>query len=408
MQTILAGVIAFTTIIMSLVLILTLARLWLVKDGEVDLTINGNKDKYYKIRCGDSLLNNLAREGIYIASACGGKGSCGACKVLVNKGGGSLLSIEKALISKAEARRGMRLACQLHVKQEISITLPDIFLKASSWPCKVISNHNIGAFIKELVVELPNGQSIDFSAGGYVQIECPPYQLDFCNFIIDKGYRTRWDEADYWQLSSINKRFTQRSYSLANNPEEKSKLMFNIRLAAPPKEIKYNAPPGIVSSYLFSLKPGDLVNIRGPFGNFMAKNSEAEMLLIGGGVGMAPLRSIIFDQLKGKNSQRKISYWYGARSLNEVFYEQDFNLLKEHYSNFKWTLALSEPQPEDQWRGASGYIHEVVFEQYLKRHPAPEDVEYYLCGPPLMIKACVRMLDELGVEEENIFRDEFG
>ncbi|MEF3253940.1 MAG: NADH:ubiquinone reductase (Na(+)-transporting) subunit F, partial [Deferribacterales bacterium] len=347
-----------------------------------------------------------ASEKIFVSSACGGGGSCGQCKVKVIKGGGALLPTEKAHINRKLEREGYRLSCQLTVKDDIEIFLPPEVFSAKEYLCEVVSNRNVATFIKELVLKLPD-EEFHFEAGGYIQIRIPPYKVKFSEFDIEDEYRGDWTKYKLWELESVNDKEVIRAYSMANYPLEKGIVKLNVRIATPPPK-SVGIPPGVGSSYIFSLRPGDRVKILGPFGEFKASDTDAEMIFIGGGAGMAPLRSIIFDQIFRVKSGRKISYWYGARSLREIFYAEEFEDLQKNHSNFSWHVALSEPLPEDNWNGLTGFIHEVVYREYLKNHPAPEDAEYYLCGPPMMLKAVLEMLDNLGVEKKNIRFDDFG
>ena len=405
-MTIVMGVGMFTFVILSLVLVLLLAKKYLVAAGEVTITING--EKQLKVQQGGTLLGTLAANHLFIPSACGGKGSCGVCKVHVFEGGGSMLPTETGFINRGQAREGVRLSCQVKVKNNLKIEVPAEVFEVRKWKCKVRSNHNVATFIKELVLELPPGESVPFRAGGYIQIECPPHTVAYKDFDIEPEYRGDWDKFNQWRYVSKVEEGVTRAYSMANYPEEKSIIMLNVRIASPPPRAPETVPPGIMSSYIFGLKPGDEVTISGPFGEFFAKETKKEMIFIGGGAGMAPMRSHIFDQFRRLHTDRKVSFWYGARSLREAFYVEDFDAIQKENPNFKWHLALSEPLPEDNWTGLKGFIHQVLYEEYLKNHPAPEDVEYYLCGPPMMLKACMNMLDSLGVEKENILFDDFG
>lgn len=407
MTTILAGILAFTAIIMLLVAVLLIARAKLVSTGEVHIVINGDEINALKVLTGESLLNTLASQGIFISSACGGRGTCGKCKVKVSSGGGAILTSERSHVTPAELRQGVRLACQLKVKRDLTLEMAADLFSARKWQCIVHSNRNVATFIKELKLDLPEGEALPFRAGGYVLVECPPHRLCYADFTIEPGYRERWDEFNLWRHNSLVSEYTHRSYSIANYPEEKTALILNVRIEPPPLDHP-KAPPGIVSSYLFSLKPGDTLTIAGPFGEFFARESDNEMIYIGGGAGMAPMRSHIFDQLVRLCTTRKISFWYGARSLREAFYIEEFERLSSQHDNFDFTLALSTPLPEDNWNGPSGFIHQVLYDRYLAGHPAPEDAEYYLCGPPDMIEACNHMLEDLGVEPENILFDKFG
>jgi Na+-transporting NADH:ubiquinone oxidoreductase subunit F len=398
----------FTFVIVALVAFLMVARSKLVATGEVSIIVNDDPDKAMHTQAGGTLLGTLSANQIFIPSACGGKGSCGVCTVKVTEGGGALLPTEVSHINRGEAREGVRLSCQVKVKGDMKIELPPEIFEVRKWKCTVRSNHNVATFIKELVLELPAGEAVPFRAGGYIQIECPPHVTKYADFDIEDEYREDWDKFDMWRYVSKVDAEVTRAYSMANYPEEKDIIMLNVRVASPPPRAPEGTPPGIMSSYIFGLKPGDEVTISGPFGEFFAKETEAEMMFIGGGAGMAPMRSHIFDQLKRLGSKRKITYWYGARSLREAFYQDEFDELARKHDNFEWHLALSEPLPEDNWDGYVGFIHQVVLDNYLKDHEAPEDIEYYLCGPPMMLKACMQMFEDLGVEEENIAFDDFG
>lgn len=399
------GVAMFTAIILALVVLILAARLRLVPSGKVTISINGERELATPV--GGKLLLALADAQIFVASACGGGGSCGQCRVRVFSGGGSILPTESALISKRQAAEGERLACQVVVKQDMAIEVPREVFGVRKWRCRVRSNRSVATYIKELVLELPPGEAIQFRAGGYIQIECPPHRVRYADFDIAEPYRDEWDRYRLWRYESQVRAPLSRAYSMANYPDEKGIVMLNVRIATPPPGVP-DAPPGKMSSYIFSLKPGDAVTIAGPFGEFFAKDTKAEMVFIGGGAGMAPMRAHIFDQLKRIGSPRKMSFWYGARSLRETFYAADFRALQGAHPNFAWHLALSAPQPEDDWGGYQGFIHDVVYDNYLRGHPAPEDCEYYLCGPPMMTAAVIKMLHDLGVEDDNILLDDFG
>lgn len=402
-----SGVAMFTVVVLALVGLLLGARRRLVQSGEVTITINEDPTKALKVAAGDTLLGTLAGQKIFIPSACGGKGACGVCEVIVKSGGGTLLPTEAGYINRGEARRGCRLACQVKVKRDMAIEIaPEVF-NVRKWNCKVISNHNVATFIKELRLALPEGEEVPFRAGGYMQLQCPPHRIDFKTFDIEAPYREDWDKFDLWRFKSVLTEPIERAYSMANYPLEKGELLFTIRIAFPPG-YKTEIPPGIMSSYVFNLKPGDELTVSGPYGEFFARDTQKEMCFIGGGAGMAPMRSHIFDQLKRLKTTRKISFWYGARSLKEAFYVDEFDALAAANPNFEWQLALSEPLPEDEWKGATGFIHNVLRERYLSQHPAPEDVEYYMCGPGVMNKAVIEMLLSLGVDRENIMLDDFG
>jgi Na+-transporting NADH:ubiquinone oxidoreductase subunit F len=408
MTTIALGVFMFTFVIVTLAGVIMFARSKLVATGEVTITVNDDPDKALKTEAGGTLLGTLSANKIFIPSACGGKGSCGVCKATVTEGGGSLLPTEVSHINRGEAREGVRLACQVKVKQDMKIELPAEVFDVRKWRAKVRSNHNVATFIKELILDLPEGESVPFRAGGYIQIECPPHTVSYKDFDIEEEYRDDWDKYDVWRYVSKVDEPVTRAYSMANYPEEKGMIMLNVRIASPPPRAPEGTPPGKMSSYIFNLKPGDEVTISGPYGEFFAKETDNEMCFIGGGAGMAPMRSHIFDQFRRLKTKRKATYWYGARSLREAFYIEDFDAIQKDFDNFKWYLAMSEPLPEDNWTGLTGFIHQVLYDEYLSKHPAPEDIEYYLCGPPLMLKACGEMLDSLGVEPENIMFDDFG
>ncbi|MDO6444210.1 NADH:ubiquinone reductase (Na(+)-transporting) subunit F [Colwellia sp. 1_MG-2023] len=404
---IILGVGMFTAIVIALVLVILFAKSKLVAEGDVTISINGDADKSVTTAAGGKLLGALAEQGIFIPSACGGGGTCGQCRVEVHSGGGDILPTELGHITKREAKEGCRLACQVAVKQNMEIEVEDEIFGVQQWECEVISNDNKATFIKELKLKIPNGESVPFKAGGYIQIEAPAHHVKYSDFDIDEQYRGDWNHFGFFDVESKVDTDTLRAYSMANYPEEEGIIMLNVRIATPPPG-KLHLPAGKMSSYIFSLKPGDKVTISGPFGEFFAKETDNEMVFIGGGAGMAPMRSHIFDQLKRLKSKRKMSFWYGARSLREMFYEDDYNGLAADNENFEWHVALSDPQPEDNWDGLTGFIHNVLHEQYLKDHEAPEDCEYYMCGPPMMNAAVIHMLKDLGVEDENIMLDDFG
>lgn len=405
MVEIILGVFFFTLIVVSLVFLILGAKSRLVASGDVAILINDEKTVHTPV--GSKLLTALADANLFVPSACGGGGTCAQCKVKVFDGGGEILPTETSHITKREAAEGDRLSCQVTVKNDMKIQVPEEVFGVKKWQCTVRSNDNVATFIKELVLELPEGEDVAFRAGGYIQIECPPHVAKYSNFEIDDSYRDEWDSYDLWRYVSSVKQETMRAYSMANYPEEKGIIMLNVRIATPPPHSP-DAPPGIMSSYIFDLKPGDKVTISGPFGEFFAKDTENEMVFIGGGAGMAPMRSHIFDQLSRINTNRKMSFWYGARSKREMFYVDDFDTLAKKHDNFVWHCALSDPQEADNWTGYTGFIHEVIFENYLKDHPAPEDCEFYMCGPPMMNNAVIKMLKDLGVEDEHIMLDDFG
>jgi Na+-transporting NADH:ubiquinone oxidoreductase subunit F len=399
------GVGMFTALVLALVVIILSARAKLVSTGDVTITVN--HEKKITVPAGGKLLQTLAESGLFLPSACGGGGSCAQCKCIVESGGGGILPTEESHFTKLEAKDGWRLSCQVAVKQDMEVEVEDDVFGVKQWECTVESNPNMATFIKELTLKLPEGENVDFRAGGYVQLEVPPHHVQFKDFDIDEEYRGDWERFGFFNLESKVDEPVIRAYSMANYPEEKGLVKFNIRIATPPPGAQ-GIPPGQMSSYVFGLKPGDKIAVYGPFGEFFAKDTDAEMVFVGGGAGMAPMRSHIFDQLKRLNSDRKMSFWYGARSLREMFYEDDYNMLAKENDNFDWHVALSDPQPEDNWEGLTGFIHNVLFEQYLKEHPAPEDCEYYMCGPPMMNQAVIKMLKDLGVEDENIMLDDFG
>ncbi|ROZ81967.1 NADH:ubiquinone reductase (Na(+)-transporting) subunit F [Pseudomonas neustonica] len=399
------GVGMFTAIVLSLVAVILIARSKLVSSGDVTIEVNG--ERTVTVAAGSKLLNTLSANGIFLSSACGGGGTCAQCKCIVESGGGEMLPTEESHFTKREAKEGWRLSCQTPVKQDMKIEVPEEVFGVKKWECTVESNPNVATFIKELTLKLPEGENVDFRAGGYVQLECPPHTVNYKDFDIQPEFRGDWDKFDLWRYVSKVDETVIRAYSMANYPEERGLVKFNIRVASPPPG-RDDLPPGQMSSWVFSLKPGDKVTVYGPFGEFFAKDTDAEMVFIGGGAGMAPMRSHIFDQLKRLHSTRKISFWYGARSLREAFYVDEYDQLAEANPNFEWHLALSDPLPEDNWDGPTGFIHNVLLENYLKEHPAPEDCEFYMCGPPMMNASVVKMLQDLGVEPENILLDDFG
>ncbi|WP_333891928.1 NADH:ubiquinone reductase (Na(+)-transporting) subunit F [Atlantibacter subterraneus] len=407
MTEILLGVGMFTLIVLVLSVLILFAKSLLVNASDVVIEINDNADKQFRAPAGDKLLNTLSNQGIFVSSACGGGGSCGQCRVTVKSGGGDILPTERAHISKREAKEGCRLACQVAVRQDMKIELPEEIFGIKKWQCEVISNDNKATFIKELKLRIPEGEDVPFRAGGYIQIECPPHTVNYADFDVPQEYRSDWEKFNLFRFQSTVTEPCVRAYSMANYPDEKGIIMLNVRIATPPPNVP-DAPPGIMSSYIWSLKAGDSVTISGPFGEFFAKETDAEMVFIGGGAGMAPMRSHIFDQLVRLKTQRKISFWYGARSMREMFYQEEFEQLARDNPNFSFHIALSDPLPEDNWTGYTGFIHNVLYENYLRDHPAPEDCEFYMCGPPMMNAAVITMLKNLGVEDENILLDDFG
>jgi Na+-transporting NADH:ubiquinone oxidoreductase subunit F len=406
MQEIIIGVVLFTGIVMALAVLILIARSHLVPSGNIQINVNDERD--LSVPAGSKLLNTLSANDLFLPSACGGGGTCGQCLVKVLEGGGSLLPTEATHISKRMAADGIRLACQVNVDQDLRIEVPEDVFGVNKWECTVRSNNNVSTFIKELILELPEGQTMDFRAGGYIQIECPAYHLSYKDIDISEQYRAEWERFGLFDLESVVEQPEMRAYSMANYPEENNIIMLNVRIATPPPNAPEGTPPGIMSSYIFGMKPGDKVSVSGPYGEFFAKDTEAEMVFVGGGAGMAPMRSHIFDQLQRLHSKRKMSFWYGARSHRESFYTEDFDILARENENFEWHLALSDPQPEDNWQGYTGFIHDVLYENYLKDHLAPEDCEYYMCGPPMMTDAVIQMLESLGVDRENILLDDFG
>jgi len=400
------GVALFTAIILVLVLVILAARSRLVATGSVMVVVN--EDKELAMPAGIKLMNGLADANLFVASACGGGGTCGQCRVRVLSGGGSILPTETSLISKRDAADHCRLACQVSVKQDMQIQVPEEIFGVRKFDCRVVSNRNVASFIKEVVFQLPEGEEMDFKAGGYVQIECPPHTARYADFDIDKAFRDEWDRYKLWRYESRVTEATSRAYSMANFPLEKGIIRLNIRIATPPPGSDESVPPGQMSSYLFGLKPGDMVTVSGPYGEFFAKKTDNEMVFVGGGAGMAPMRAHILDQLLRLHTKRKMSFWYGARSKKETFYVEEFDELAADNSNFDWHIALSEPQDEDNWTGYVGFIHKVLLDEYLEDHAAPEDCEYYLCGPPMMNTAVIKMLEDLGVPEDHILLDDFG
>ena len=407
MVTVLFGVLGFTVTIVVLTVLLLVVKARLTPSGKVKIRINHDDDKTLEINPGSTLLVTLSSNGIFIPSACGGKGTCGVCTCRVESGGGALLPTEVSHVTPREARAGIRLACQVKVKEDLEIELPPDVFDVRLWSCKVRSNHNVATFIKELILELPPGEEVPFRAGGYIQIECPEHEVAYKDFDIEEEYRDDWDKFNQWRYVSKVTEPVTRAFSMANYPDERGAIMLNVRIASPPPRLP-DVPPGQMSSWLFSLEPGDEVVISGPFGEFYARETESEMCFVGGGAGMAPMRSHIFDQFRRLHTDRKVTFWYGARSMREAFYVEDFDAIQAENDGFEWHLALSEPLPADKWTGDTGFIHQVLYDNYLKDHPDPEEVEYYLCGPPMMIEACRKMLDELGVEPENVMFDDFG
>ncbi len=405
MTEIILGVVMFTVIVLALVAVILSARSKLVNSGDITIDVNG--EKTLTVPAGGKLMQTLAAADIFLPSACGGGGSCQQCTCKVTEGGGSMLPTEKAAFTKREEKEGWRLSCQVPVKQSMKVEVPEEVFGVKQWVCTVESNPNMATFIKELTLKLPEGENVDFRAGGYVQLERPAGSVQYKDFDIEEEYRGDWERFGFFNLESTTTEPVIRAYSMANYPEEKGVVKFNIRIATPPPGSQ-GIPAGLMSSFVFNLKPGDKVTVFGPFGEFFAKDTDAEMVFVGGGAGMAPMRSHIFDQLKRLKTKRKMSFWYGARSLREMFYQDEYDMLADENDNFEWHVALSDPQPEDNWEGKTGFIHNVLYESYLKDHPAPEDCEFYMCGPPMMNAAVIKMLKDLGVEDENILLDDFG
>jgi Na+-transporting NADH:ubiquinone oxidoreductase subunit F len=399
------GVIFFTAIVIALVFLIIGAKNKLVASGDVEILINHEKKIHVPV--GSKLLTALADNQLFVSSACGGGGTCGQCKVKVHTGGGDILPTELSHISKREAAEGERLACQVSVKHDMDIEVEDSVFGVKKWECTVKSNENVATFIKELVLELPSGEAINYRAGGYIQIECPAHVSKYSDMNIQEEYRPDWDKFNLWRFVSDVKEPALRAYSMASYPEEKE-IMLNVRIATPPPGASDDVPPGVMSSFIFNLKAGDKVFVSGPYGEFYAKDTDNEMVFVGGGAGMAPMRSHIFDQLRRLKSKRKMTFWYGARSKREMFYVEDFDMLAKENDNFEWHVALSDPLPDDNWKGYTGFIHNVLFEEFLKNHPNPEDCEYYMCGPPIMNSSVINMLIANGVDPENIFLDDFG
>lgn len=414
MTEIISGVGMFTGVVLALVVLILVARSKLVASGDVRILINDDQNKALSVPAGGKLLNVLADNGVFVSSACGGGGTCAQCKVHIHEGGGDILPTETGHINKREAGEGMRLSCQVAVKEDMKIEVPPEVFSVKKWECEVVSNDNVATFIKEFVVKLPEGETMDFESGGFIQIEVPPFEADFKDFEdIHERFHPDWDRFRVWDFKAVNTETVVRAYSMGNHPAEGDIIMLNIRIATPPPDRSSptgwkQVPPGLASSYVFSRKPGDKITISGPFGEFFIQDTDREMVYIGGGAGMAPLRSHLFHLFHTLKTGRKVSYWYGARNPNEVFYEDQFRELEAAFPNFKFHIAMSEPRPENNWDGYVGFIHQVLFDNYLDTHSAPEDVEYYICGPPIMLQAVLGMLDNLGVEEEMIRFDDFG
>jgi Na+-transporting NADH:ubiquinone oxidoreductase subunit F len=406
MTEIVIGSALFVAIVLSLTLLVTAARAFLLPSSGVTVSVNGRIR--FAARAGDRLLAALAGQGIAIPTACGGAGTCGLCRVIVSSGGGQALATERSRLSRHDIARGVRLACQIALRHDIGVTVPENLLSAREWQCRVASSRTVSPLIREIVLELPAGETIDFTPGAFVQVTAPAHRIAYADFEISAEHRSAWDKLAIHGLTSESHASVARAYSIANRPADgRRRIVLLIRLALPPPHIA-NAPPGIVSSWLFGRRIGDSVAVSGPFGEFGAREGTREMVFIGGGVGMAPLRAIIFDQLERVRTSRKISFWYGARSLVDLFYREEFDALQRQHPNFSWTPALSDPAPDDDWQGATGFIHDVALEKYLSDHPNLDDCEFYLCGPPLMIKAVLAMLDDLGVDPDAVHNDDFG
>tara|TARA_B100001173_G_scaffold298756_1_gene296647 strand:+ start:27 stop:1253 length:1227 start_codon:yes stop_codon:yes gene_type:complete len=408
MEQIFLGVTVVSIVIISLVLVINLAESKLLPQGDVSILINDDSDSEVKTRPGSTLLSVLAGQTIFLPSACGGGGTCAMCKCQVLEGGGDILPTETGHISRSEAKENWRLACQVKVKQDMKIHVPEEIFSIQKWEATVSSNENVATFIKELVLDLPKGENVNFQAGGYIQIDIPEYNINFNTFDVEKEYHPDWDKFKIWDLVAKNEEPVFRAYSMANHPAEGNRVMLNVRIATPPPPLWNDVPPGLASSYIFNLKAGDKVTISGPYGEFFIKDTDREMVYIGGGAGMAPMRSHLFHLFQTLKTNRKVSFWYGARSVREMFYDDQFKKIAEDYPNFSYNVALSEPMKEDNWSGYTGFIHQVLHDEYLAKHEDPTEVEFYMCGPPPMINACDGMLDSLGVEKEMIAYDSFG
>lgn len=407
---ILISIIVFLGIILLLVAMLLYAKSKLTAGGTVKITIND--EKTLEVAPGSSLLATLSQEKLFLPSACGGGGTCGMCRCQVISGGGSILPTETGFFTRRQVNDHWRLGCQVKVREDMVIHVPEEVMGIKKWECEVVSNRNVATYIKEFVVKLPPGEELKFKSGGYIQIDVPKYAMTFRDIEVEKQFRDEWDRNKMWDLGMNNTEETFRAYSMANHPAEGNIIMLNIRIATPPWDRSAgafkNVPPGICSSYIFSRKPGDKVMISGPYGEFFIKDTNREMVYIGGGAGMAPLRSHIFHLFQTLKTNRKVSYWYGARSKREIFYEDDFRKIEKQFPNFTFNIALSEPVAEDNWKGHTGFIHQVLYDAYLSKHDAPEDIEYYLCGPPMMNDAVQKMLYDLGVPDEMVDFDDFG
>jgi Na+-transporting NADH:ubiquinone oxidoreductase subunit F len=407
-NTIFLGVGGFTAVVIVLVFVLLWAKSKLVASGDVHININNGSDCSFDTASGSTILSTLANQKLFIPSACGGGGTCGQCLVQVDEGGGSLLPTEEGHISRGQAKENWRLACQVKVKNDMVLRVEEECLSVKKWECEVVSNDNVATFIKEFVVELPPGEEMDYESGGYIQIEIPPHNIDYTGFEIEDQYREDWDTFKLWDINSTTTDTVERAYSMASYPAEGNRIMLNVRIATPPPRSPKGIPTGKGSSYIFDQKAGDKVIISGPYGEFFLKDNDREMVFIGGGAGMAPMRSHLLHLFRTLKTGKKVSFWYGARSLREAFYVDEFDAIAADFPNFEWHLALSDPMPEDSWKGKTGFIHQVLQDSYLANHEAPEECQYYMCGPPMMNSAVINMLEELGVESEDIFLDDFG
>ena len=403
-----SSIAVFLSVILILVTIILFAESKLIPQGNVKITINGDDNKSPQVKPGGTLLTALSNQNIFLPSACGGGGTCAMCKCQVYDGGGDILPTELTHITRTEAKNNWRLACQVKVRDNMNIKIPDEIFSIQKLECTVRSNRSVATFIKELIVELPTGEIIDFKSGGYIQIDIPKYELNYSEFEVEDEYREDWDKFKMWDLNAQNNDSEVfRAYSMANHPAEGNIVMLNVRIAHPPPQ-KWDAPPGVASSYIYNLKAGDKITISGPYGDFFIKDTEREMVYIGGGAGMAPMRSHLFHLFHTLKTGRKVSYWYGARSLREMFYDNQFQKIKDEFPNFSYNVALSDPLDKDNWEGYKGFIHQVLHDNYLEKHEDPTEIEYYICGPPMMLTACKNMLDSLGVEPDMIDFDDFG
>ena len=406
-EIILLGVGGFTVVVIALVFILLAAKAKLVSSGNVSIVINGNEADAISLPAGGTVLTSLSSQKIFIPSACGGGGTCGQCLVQIDEGGGTLLPTEETHVTRGMAKENWRLGCQVKVKNDMKLRVEESVFNVQKWECEVVSNRNVATFIKEFVVQLPEGESIDYESGGYIQIEIPNHDIPYTEFEVEEEYREDWDTFKLWDIRSTTTETVERAYSMASYPAEGNRIMLNVRIATPPPNTT-GIPTGKGSSYIFNQKPGDKVIISGPYGEFFLKDNDREMVFVGGGAGMAPMRSHLLHLFKTLKTDKKVSFWYGARSLREAFYVEEFDEIAKEFPNFEWHLALSDPLPEDNWKGKTGFIHQVLHDSYLANHEAPEECQYYMCGPPMMNSAVIGMLNDLGVEPEDIFLDDFG